>query len=74
MTEQIEREVAQLQVRVQEREKREEHLEKEIDELKKEVHSIQSLMTRWHGVFIAVVGIGAFIGWVLSQATAWVRR
>lgn len=65
--EDLAREVSILRIFHEQHVEREKELTHKINELEREITDIRGLLTRWHGVFIAVVGVGAFVGWLLTQ-------
>ena len=63
----MDEEASRLLVRIDERQKA---LTQKVDHIEKRVDDINAQAQRWKGGVVVVLGIGAFVGWLLAQTKA----
>lgn len=48
-----------------------ESLEHEVENLQRKVDELVVIAHRWRGAFVLILGIGGFLGWLLSVLPRW---
>ena len=62
--------IIRLEERLIAQQEREHELVERVKTLEAEYSELRRQIAKGHGIFLAVVGIGTFIGWLLTQASS----